>query len=122
MFEYYEIRAVVEVDGQRHDFYGRDVYSTAVGGFVATREGAFEEAMEFRKEHGGRLFWSIYGKSGKESVVVGDFLSYSTALHILTMMLLPMRHAAGLIESGRADKAMTFLSAVCNESTNEDRL
>lgn len=124
-FQYLEIRPCVEVDGATMNFLGKSVSCKSRGTEIHTPENAMAEAMAYLDRHGGKFFWTLYGRDGEGfATAIGDFATFEGAKEIMNAILAPMTAARDLIHDHplNADRAADDLDDFINQCSTEERL
>lgn len=87
-FQDFEIRPCVDDGKQTVSFLGKPVFCPSRGTDVHIPANALAEAMAYLDQHGGRFFWSLYGRDEEGlAVAIGDYSRFSDAEDAMNSIL-----------------------------------
>lgn len=129
-FEYFEIRACLDLPGHDVQSFTGSVWCPLREGYIGTPETARADAQAYFEAAGGlgevNPFWTLYGHwTDGTAQTIGDFKTFEAAYEVMQGILMPMRKAADMIandDGHSAADAGSMLEDICNQSSTEDRL
>lgn len=87
-FQDFEIRPCVDDGKQTVSFLGKPVFCPSRGTNTHTPYNALAEAMAYLDQHGGKFFWTLYGRDEEGlAVAIGDFPHFSDAEDAMNAIL-----------------------------------
>lgn len=121
-FDYFEIRACVQVEDEVVSFLGDPQWCQMRGGPIFTPTGAHEQAKRFCLENSaGPIFWTLYGCGPGEATAIGDFKDFDTTFEVMNAILAPMAAARDALDHNLGEDSEALRSKMrAASSTLED--